>query len=199
MGTMQFFTSDEHHGHFNIIALCKRPFTDITHQTKELIARHNAVVGRMDDVYHLGDMYWRTFGIVPAMDVMNVLHGRHYYVRGNHEEMFERWGELRSRYLWTKDLAELKLDGYPRLVLCHYALRAWHGQEKGAWHLFGHSHGQLPDEASLSMDVGVDASGLDYAPISIQQVSWKMHQKMDWIQYATRKKPARDLLEGNYW
>lgn len=44
-----------------------------------------------------------------------------------------------------------------RIVLCHYAMRVWPHHAQGAWHLYGHSHGNLPDdELSLSLDVGVD-------------------------------------------
>jgi len=44
-----------------------------------------------------------------------------------------------------------------RIVLCHYALRVWPRHAQGAWHLYGHSHGNLPDDSrSLSIDVGVD-------------------------------------------
>jgi calcineurin-like phosphoesterase family protein len=47
--------------------------------------------------------------------------------------------------------------GKQGIVLCHYARRVWPHSGRGAWHLYGHSHGNLPDEPlSLSMDVGVD-------------------------------------------
>lgn len=168
--------------------------------TEKLIFSHNLVVGQSDEVYHLGDMFWHRFGLANAFYVMNLLHGKHYYVRGNHEELFSKHNELRSRFIWMKDMAELKLQGYPTIVLCHYALREWHGKGKGAWHLFGHSHGQLASDPTLSMDVGVDAVG--YRPISIQEISWKMHSKMDWVDYVAKKKTTYgvpDLLAGDYW
>lgn len=64
----------------------------------------------------------------------------------------------------THDLATVKVQdlqhpyGIQRIVCCHYALRVWDRSHYGAWHLFGHSHGSMPDEPhSLSLDVGVDA------------------------------------------
>jgi hypothetical protein len=30
------------------------------------------------------------------------------------------------------------------IVLCHYAMRVWNRSHHGAWHLYGHSRGNLP-------------------------------------------------------
>jgi len=41
------------------------------------------------------------------------------------------------------------------IVLCHYSLRVWDRSHYGSWHLYGHSHGNLPPLEN-SLDVGVD-------------------------------------------
>jgi len=44
------------------------------------------------------------------------------------------------------------------MVLCHYPLEHWKDMEKGVWHLFGHTHGNLPEYTYKRHDVGLDAN-----------------------------------------
>ena len=63
-----------------------------------------------------------------------------------------------------------------RIVLCHYAFRVWNKSHRGAWHLYGHSHGSLPDDPnSLSFDAGVDCH--EFTPISYERVKEIMAEK----------------------
>ena len=55
-------------------------------------------------------------------------------------------------------------------------MRVWNKSGHGRWQLFGHSHGNLPDDPkSLSIDVGVDCHG--YHPISFEKVRSLMAKK----------------------
>ncbi|TXN55469.1 metallophosphoesterase [Methylobacterium sp. WL18] len=54
-----------------------------------------------------------------------------------------------------------------RLFLSHYAHRAWPGLWRETRHLYGHSHGWLPD-TSRSCDVGVDA--WDDTPVGLDAI-----------------------------
>lgn len=169
-----FFTADEHHGHENIIKFCKRPFDGIADMTEKLVEKHNEVVQPGDRVYHLGDMFWRTFGAEEAVKIVQRLNGQHYYIYGNHDELF-RNKELRDCFVWCKDVENLKVQGYPNIWLSHYAHRVWNGSHKGSYHLYGHTHNVLPEGDYLSMDVGVDAR--NFYPISLEDVSKHMKGK----------------------
>jgi calcineurin-like phosphoesterase family protein len=46
-------------------------------------------------------------------------------------------------------------------------MRVWDQSHHGSWHLYGHSHGKLPD-LGLSTDVGVD--GHNFQPWSFEEV-----------------------------
>lgn len=170
-----YFTADQHLGHASIIKFCNRPFENKEVMTEMLLSHHNSIVQDGDSVFHLGDIFWKSLSITDAMSYMSRAKGIHYRIRGNHDELFDRWPELRSCFRWSKDIAEIKLDGYPKIILCHYALREWHSKDKGSWHLFGHSHGQLQPDNTMSFDVGVDAH--NYYPISIEQVAVKMRER----------------------
>ena len=51
----EFFTSDLHLGHGNIIKYCSRPFRDADHMNQRLIANINERCKKNDTLYHLGD------------------------------------------------------------------------------------------------------------------------------------------------
>lgn len=172
---MIYFTSDEHYGHLNIIKFCNRPFATLEEQTETIIARHNERVKAGDLVYHLGDMFWRHLTFQQCMDIRDRLNGQHYYVWGNHEELMEAHPALRARFIWRKDLVQITPPGYPKAVLCHYAMRVWRGSHRGVWQLYGHTHAQLPETDALSCDVGVDA--WNYYPVSIEEIAAKMASK----------------------
>jgi calcineurin-like phosphoesterase family protein len=166
-----WFTSDEHYGHRNIIDFCNRPFVDTDDMRESLIDNHNSIVKKGDRVYHLGDMFWRTVPLTECLSTVKRLNGQHFYIYGNHEEAFKS-PFVRNAFIWCRDLENLHIDGYPNIMLCHYAMRTWNGSHKGSYQLYGHTHGELPPDGSLSCDVGVDA--WNYKPVSLEQVEEKM-------------------------
>ena len=52
---MNFYISDTHFGHANIIRLCNRPFQDVERMDNTLINNWNNTVSNKDTVYILGD------------------------------------------------------------------------------------------------------------------------------------------------
>lgn len=176
-----FFTSDHHFGHANIIKFCNRPFADVREMDKVMIERWNEKVKKNDTVYHLGD-----FGLTYKENLATILeqlNGKIHLIIGNHEGAAL---QNRKRFEWTKEYYELKVkdadcsNGVQRIILFHYAMRTWRGQGRGNWHLYGHSHGNLPDlEDSLSFDIGVDSH--DFYPLSYDEVKAIMKEKK-WVQ-----------------
>src|SRR5271167_1756921 len=102
-----------------------------------------------------------------------MLYGDIHLIRGNHDKGLSP--ALERRFVWVKDTFTLKVEdpdadgGTQRIVLFHYAMRVWDRSHHGAWHLYGHSHGSLPDTpTSLSMDVGVDTH--DFRPWHFDEI-----------------------------
>lgn len=103
-------------------------------------------------------------------------------VLGNHDPQTMN-GTVRPEFATlfreVQSLLRVKVPvaGSPQLIiLCHYAMKVWDRAHYGTWHLYGHSHGSLPDDpAARSWDVGVDANG--YAPISVDEVAAIMAKK----------------------
>lgn len=175
-----FFTSDHHFGHENIIKYCNRPFENAREMNEALIQRWNEKIKPRDTVYHIGD-----FGLTYKENLLAIverLNGKIHLITGNHDSAAL---QIRNKFQWVKEYYELKVkdpdckNGVQRIILFHYAMRTWRGSGRGNWHLYGHSHGTLPDlEDSLSFDVGVDCH--DFYPLSYDEVKAIMQRKT-WI------------------
>lgn len=177
MKTNIFFTSDHHFGHSNILKFCNRPFDSIEEMNEELIKRWNEKVQPKDEVYHLGDFALTTNE--EFKKIADRLNGTIYLIVGNHEGTAL---SHRKRFKWIKEYHELKVkddeckNGVQRIILFHYAMRVWRGDYRGSWHLYGHSHNNLPDiEDSLSFDIGVDCH--NFYPLFFDEVKALMKKK----------------------
>jgi calcineurin-like phosphoesterase family protein len=163
-----WFSSDQHHGHKNVVHIGKgRPFADHVEMSEEIVSRHNAVVAPEDHVYHLGDFSFGT----PAktIPIMERLAGFNHYLRGNHDgktldKVYRDRPDLFASYGQYK---EIKV-GERRLVLFHFPILSWHQMHKGSWHLHGHCHQNLTFDNGPMLDVGVD--GFNFTPVSFEQV-----------------------------
>jgi len=155
-----FFTADTHFNHANIIHFCKRPFEAVEEMNAALIERWNSRVGAGDLVYHLGDFAWGDWG-----SILDQLNGDIILIRGGHDKRQAK--KSASRFLHVADLLDIVVGGHA-VVLCHYCLRVWNKSHYDSWHLFGHSHGQLP-ALGKSLDVGVDSH--DFAPWSWEEIT----------------------------
>jgi len=176
-----FLTSDEHYGHRAIIDYCKRPFDDLEEMREAMIERHNKKVpnNRNYTTIHLGDMFWHTMTEAEAMVILGRLNGGHAFIYGNHDELMERSADLRGMFRWI--VGKNKESGIRNLrwnknhiTLCHYALHVWNRSHKGAWMLFGHSHGELAVRGK-SFDVGVDCH--NFEPWSLEEIESEMEKR----------------------
>jgi len=191
-----WITADTHYLHANVIMYCNRPWQqpsdfyidaagrqrwvsyDIAHKrelemTDALIDNHNARVKKNDLVYHVGDfMFGRTDAEFDA--VFKRLNGTIVLIKGNHDKLASRNRHKFFNYHHS-GLHETTIEGQS-VVLCHYAMKTWNRAHHGSWHLYGHSHGTLPEDPnSLSFDIGVDCH--DYMPLSWEQIKTKMAKK----------------------
>jgi calcineurin-like phosphoesterase family protein len=161
---MYFFTADEHYGHQNIIRYCCRPFQDTDEMDRELISRHNTVVGPGDTVIHAGDFTLKNRGA--AQEYIKQLNGSHIFLRGSHDD----WLRGNSSDIWKKTV-----EGNP-IVVCHFAMRVWPGSHYNSLQLYGHSHGRL-EPAGKQWDIGVDNN--NFYPVSFRQLVEIMKYRPD--------------------
>lgn len=162
-----FFISDTHFKHGNIIKYCNRPFSSVEEMDEAMIENWNEVVRPNDTVYHLGDfMFARGYKASEQIaDYASRLNGKIHLILGNHDHLRDCLNSKAFESINT--LLKMRHDNQ-KIILCHYALRVWDCAHHGAWHLYGHSHGTLPDIGGLTFDVGVDR--FNYKPVHFDVV-----------------------------
>lgn len=174
-----FFTADTHLGHANIIKYCNRPFRSVEEMDEAIIQNWNKVVRRNDIIFHLGDFCFGNYERL--LYYLRRLNGLIYLISGDHDQISSEHRDCFAVYY--DNYAKFTVNGMsydPKrtlpLTLCHYSMRTWAKSHYGSYHLYGHSHGRLPEiRDSLSFDVGVDSH--DFVPWSAEDVIEKMRKK----------------------
>lgn len=195
---MIWFTADLHGYHKNIagpkVSQWKegyRDFADELEMTTTLINTLNKYVKYTDTLYSLGD--WTFGGAANIKKMRDQIHCRViHHLLGNHCDKIIKNKEIvtdlgifypKDCFSSVNDTLTLDLDGRgnPKrtIFMSHYAHRVWPGSHKEVIHLYGHSHGSIPDYGK-SMDVGVDSiyNRLgEYRPLSLDEVLEIMDKK----------------------
>ena len=159
-----FFTADTHFGDPNILRQRGHAFSSLLEHDDTLTARWNEVVSPTDDIWHLGD-FAAGASRARCAELFERLNGVKRLIRGNHDTrrvVTLPWADVPTE---SSRITVLDATGTEwRLFLAHYAHRAWPALWRGARHLYGHTHGTLPD-TQRSCDVGVDA--WDWRPVGV--------------------------------
>lgn len=162
---MNFYTSDPHFGHRNVIKYCNRPFASADEMDEELIRRWNAVVGEDDQVFVLGDVFF--CGKIRAAEIMKRLTGHKFLIRGNHDH----WTDAKYIALGFEGVSKciVALHGFS---MSHFPYRGQEAddrkfpdqlEDKGEWLLCGHVHTSWKTNKRM-INVGVDQWA--FAPVS---------------------------------
>jgi calcineurin-like phosphoesterase family protein len=186
---MDWFTSDTHFGHANIIRYSNRPFKSVEEMDDVLIKNINQLVQPNDTLWHLGDFCFGPrdkdgFVRVAAnyrkrinCQKVILIHGNHdpdpYSYRQEEREKADAFMKLFYEHYPMRRTTILK----QKMHLCHYSFRVWDKSHGGAWNLYGHSHGSLPDDPNAkAFDCGVDCH--NYKPLSFHDVAAIMAKKV---------------------
>lgn len=168
---MNYYTSDLHLGHANIIKHSHRPFVSVEEMDRTLIDNYNSRVTDNDDVYILGDISFRSVNIE---DYLKQLHGKKHLIIGNHDKEILKNRSLQKYFVEIRDLKTITDDG-AKIVLCHYPLVEWDGYYHGALHFYGHIHNNMSNPTNQyitsipnAYNVGVDILG--FTPRTKQEI-----------------------------
>ncbi len=156
----EFFISDLHLDHKNIIRYCCRPFASVGAMNHSIVSNWNETVGRKDVVYFLGDMcygrgnrginYW-----------LRRLNGKIVFIRGYHD---------RSNRIRFHNSMVLNRNG-AKFLLIHNprdALIEWDG-----WVIHGHTHNNQPEYPLIgrkNKTINVSAEMVGYRPIPLEKI-----------------------------
>lgn len=201
-----WFTSDTHYGHRNIVRGVSnwrdengnpspgpRDFDTLEEHNEALIAGINDNVKEGDTLYHLGD--WSFGGYMNIVHFRNSLNVKTIHLcLGNHDHHIkakkvyheEKCATYCVNHLFStvNQVKQKKIGGH-MFFLSHYSHRVWDQAHHGAIHLYGHSHGTLPDYERMirddswtefptgdyykCMDVGVDTHP-EFRPYNLDEI-----------------------------
>jgi len=155
---MDFFISDCHFGHKNIIQYMNRPYDSVKHMDLAMIESWNSVVTESDRVFLVGDAF--LCDKHEAAEILEMLNGYKILIAGNHD---------RSK----RTMMEIGFDEYHReltysfgdigtALMKHYPLPDLVIKEKGFDFLIhGHLH-RPPHVQGLKINVAADL--IDFVP-----------------------------------
>lgn len=144
-----------------------------------LIDLWNTTVKRGDSVYHIGDFCLGNRE--RAEYLLNRLHGKKYFLRGNHDKALNG-NERFLEGLWDIKEAKFNHDMFPFIdeketfcvEMCHYPMMAWNRRTHGTCMVHGHVHSsadKLNDESlELRVDVGLDSALADYNFVDLEKL-----------------------------
>ncbi|MDR0854717.1 MAG: hydrolase [Clostridiales Family XIII bacterium] len=171
---MIYYIADTHFGHSHIIQYSHRPFADVAEMDRTLIKNWNSRVTDNDDIYILGDLFFRND--YSAEDVLDKLKGKKHLAIGNHDQ-FLNTIDAEKYFEEVADILEVT-DGGNRVILCHYPILVWKASHRGSYHLYGHVHNTKHNcteaqwnilmGADHAFNAGVDVNG--YMPVTFDEV-----------------------------
>ena len=180
---MNYFISDLHLGHKNVLKFDNRPFINIEEHDKTIIDNWNSKVNDKDDVYVLGDISWHN--ATNTIEIFKQLKGHIHLVQGNHDNRILKNKELYNLFVEVVDYKELKIDNEVSVVLCHYPMPCFKNHYYDWVHLYGHVHnsfeenmiqhfryemGALYDKPCHMYNVGAMMKYMDYTPRTLEEI-----------------------------
>ena len=139
---LNFYISDLHFGHEQVIEHDKRPFSGTEEMDLAMVNLWNSRVSDGDHVYIVGDFCFRSEN--PADGYLTKLKGRKYLIIGNHDKKTLK-NEKAVQYFESVEKMMHVSDGRHQICLCHFPIAEWNGFKKGHWHIYGHIHARLDD------------------------------------------------------
>lgn len=116
---MNFYISDTHFGHSNIIRFDFRPFNSIEEMEEKIVENWNNIVTPQDTVYILGDFIWSRKE-EEWIRILDRLTGNKVLIRGNHD-LRNMSATLKSKFADIKPYKEITDNG-KHVVMSHYPI-----------------------------------------------------------------------------
>ncbi len=154
-----------------------RDFATVEAMNDAIIDGINSNVKEDDHYFNMGD--WAFGHISNIRTFRSRIKCRNvHFIYGNHDKhIYDAKNGFQSLFSSVAQYRNIEVEKQ-RIFLIHYAMRVYDKSHHGAWALYGHSHGSLPDDPnSLSMDVGVDTNNM--LPYNFHDIK-KIMAKKNW-------------------
>lgn len=190
---MNYYISDLHLGHENVIKFDNRPFSNIQEMEDIIIERWNNRVTKDDIVYILGDFSWeKEDGWLRVLDKLN---GNKVLIKGNHD-LKNYSASLKRKFIDIKDYKEIGDNGH-RVIMCHYPMPFYRSNyNSNIYHLYGHLHVTL--EEKLMQDIKKLIDEKDNRGNSKNNMHFvNVGCMMPWMDYTPRT--LDEIMESQGW
>ena len=171
---MNYYVSDLHFGHANVIKFDNRPFETVEEMDRVMIENWNARVSDEDHVYIVGDLIFRS-GNAPEW-YLKQLKGHKHLVVGNHDHKWLKGMMEEKREKFFDDIQQMMfiMDQGNEIHLCHFPIAEWAKFHGGAYHIYGHIHNRTDDayqflkqyDHALNAAVSIN----HYMPVTFQEL-----------------------------
>jgi len=134
-----YFTSDLHLGHNNIIKLCNRPFTSLEEMDRTIIQNINNTVYERDTLYIIGDLIYKSSK--DPIEYIKQIKCKKVLILGNHDTWYHKDPTLYNKYFQeVTQYLDRAIDGR-RVIMFHYPILEWQGyHSNNCYHIYGHTH-----------------------------------------------------------
>tara|TARA_R110000824_G_scaffold96509_3_gene231062 strand:+ start:170 stop:829 length:660 start_codon:yes stop_codon:yes gene_type:complete len=159
-----YFISDTHFGHKNVIRYCNRPFKTVTEMNETIVSRWNNIVSDGDRVFVIGDVF--LMSPLDAKPIIESLNGYKILIAGNHDRskktmLAAGFDEYHKSY-------DYSTNKFEKVLLNHYPVPDIILRDGGyAFQIHGHIHSP-PIVRGLKINVAVDL--IDFKPIDIDHI-----------------------------
>lgn len=197
---MDYFTSDWHFGHKNILTLSQRPFKDVEEMDNVIIENILSTLKKGDNLYFLGDISARADLARGQVDKILKRKINLFWIIGNHDRDI-----IKKSF---KD--ETKISFYDSLVIKrehtiihmnHMPMLTWEKSFYNSFHLYGHIHNLSPElnevnkrQTGKTLNVNVEFN--NYKPYSLHDIFDIMSKKGDNWDYLLLKERRESEMKA---
>lgn len=178
---MNFYISDVHFGHKNVIEFDQRPFQDVEEMDRIMIDKWNQKVKKDDHVYIIGDFIYKSEKA--AVWYLEQLNGYLHLILGNHDRNWLIQPGVRDYFEEIEKMQYIK-DERNLIQMCHYPIIEWNQYHRGSYLIYGHIHGKRDDtyEFMKTRERALNAAACinDYVPVTFHELV-KNNQKFQRI------------------
>ena len=137
-----YYISDLHFCHKNIIKFDNRPYMSMEEMNLSLINNWNNKINKLDHVFCLGDFCWGKED--EWIEILQQLKGIKTLIKGNHD-LKQMSTKCKNLFADIKDYKEINDKGR-KVIMCHYPILCYkQSYQDNYYMLFGHVHNRTQE------------------------------------------------------
>lgn len=183
---MNYYISDMHLGHNNVLRFDNRPFASVEEMDRMLIEYWNKRVKEDDHVYVVGDFCYKS-AYTPEY-YLSRLNGHKHLIVGNHDGAIMKSPKAQEYFESIDKILRINDEGRG-VVLCHYPIADWEARHHGSMHVYGHIHGNDVECMRLLQRRGEAYNAAaclnNYTPCKLEELSDNNQNYLQWWEMRT--------------